>query len=294
MTWRDMYRTASFRGAAFKVESADSAYGRRQAVHEHALRDVPYTEDLGRRAREFTITGYLVGENYHLERDTLIEACETPGPGLLVHPYRGELTVVCRGLAVNETSQNGGLCRVSITFLEAGEASYPRAVTDSVNAISRAGNSVISAAQAGFVERFLTEGFPGFVLEAARQRLQALTEFLAAPGGINLAGELEAASSFSRALRNLAGNAMSIVQRPEQLASGLIDMFDLASDAYGEQATSLFIGVLEQVSAPYSGRTNTPSRRQQATNHEAFNELVRQVSLPAAARAAVAVEYPSY
>ncbi|MFB8828727.1 DNA circularization N-terminal domain-containing protein [Azotobacter sp. CWF10] len=144
---------------------------------------LPYTEDLGRRAREFTITGYLVGENYHLERDTLIEVCETPRPGLLVHPYRGELTVVCRGLAVNETSQNGGLCRVSIAFLEAGEASYPRAVTDSVNAISRAGNSVISAAQAGFVERFLTDGFPGFVLKAATQRLQALTDFLAAPGG---------------------------------------------------------------------------------------------------------------
>lgn len=294
MTWRDMYRSASFRGATFKVESADSAYGRRQAVHEHALRDVPYTEDLGRRAREFTVTGYLVGENYHLERDTLIEACETPGPGQLVHPYRGELTVVCRGLSVNEASQNGGMCRVSITFLEAGEASYPRAVTDSVNAISRAGNSVISAAQAGFVERFITDGFPGFVLEAAMQRLQEITDFLGAPGGINLAGELEAAASFSRALRNLADNAMSIVQQPEQLASRLIDMVDLASDAYGENAGALFVGLMEQVSASYGGLTNTPSRRQQATNHEAIDELVRQVSLPAVARAAVAIDYPSY
>ena len=46
MGWRDNYRAASFRGVAFFVESADSTHGRRQAVHEHAQRDVPYTEDL--------------------------------------------------------------------------------------------------------------------------------------------------------------------------------------------------------------------------------------------------------
>ena len=93
MGWREDYRQASFRGAAFFVASADSAYGRRVATHEHAQRDVPFNEDMGRKVRAFTVDAYLLGPNYNVARDALIKACETPEAGTLVHPYRGDLTV---------------------------------------------------------------------------------------------------------------------------------------------------------------------------------------------------------
>lgn len=293
MTWRDNYRPASFRGAPFFVEGTESSYGRRQAVHEHAQRDTPYTEDLGRKAREFSITGYVLGANYHLARDAVVDACEQAGPGQLVHPYKGELTVVCRGLSVSENSQEGGFCRLTLTFLEAGEASFPRAMTDSINAISGAGNQAITAAQGGFVSRFLTDGFPGFVRDAAAARLTAITDYLSSPGQ-SLAGEIGAAADYFYSVRDLAADAYDLVLQPQTLAQRLIGVLGSARGAFGSNSFAMLTGMTSNFDEAYTGSTATPSRKQQAANFEAMGELVRQVSVAESAKAAVVTEYPSY
>lgn len=293
MTWRDTYRPAAFRGVTFHVESSETSHGRRQAVHEHAQRDVPYTEDLGRKAREFSVEGYLLGADYHLARNALIEACEQAGPGLLVHPYRGELTVVCRGLSVGETSQDGGLCRISLTFLEAGEASMPRAVVNSVNAIGKAGNGVIDGAKSGFLSEFLTDGLPGFVVDAASARLTQVTDFLASPG-FNLSGEFAAAAEYAYQVRELAADAMDLVLQPTQLVDRLTGVLGLMRGAFGGNSFGALSGLFQAFTTNYGGKTNTPSRQQQAKNHNAMGELVRQVAVAEAAKSAVVTEYPSF
>src|SRR4051812_2658899 len=91
--WLQNFRPASFRGVVFQIDAADGEFGRRKVTHEYPQRDVPYTEDLGRRGRRFTITGYLVGGDYQTTRDELIEASEEEGAGELIHPYMGALQV---------------------------------------------------------------------------------------------------------------------------------------------------------------------------------------------------------
>ena len=51
---------ARFRNARFHVDSAVRESGRRIVPHEYPKKDVPYAEDMGRRAREFTIRGYII------------------------------------------------------------------------------------------------------------------------------------------------------------------------------------------------------------------------------------------
>lgn len=293
MSWKDRYRQASFRGVTFFVESAESDHGRRQAVHEHAQRDVPYTEDLGRKAREYTIDGYLIGADYDLQLNRLQDACETAGPGQLVHPYRGELTVVCRGLKIRESSGEGRMCRVAMTFLEAGEASFPRALTDSVNAISRAGNSVIGAAQGGLLSRFLTTGFPAFVREAAAARVEQLADFLSAPG-FNLSADIQAASDFYYSVRDLAADAMDLVLEPIKLVERLTSVLGSVRSGFGDSSLGVLTGLFEEFNDTYTGKTQTPSRRQQGDNYDALGEFVRQVAVSEAAKAAVVTTYPSY
>lgn len=313
MTWKDELRPASFRGVSFKVDSTDSTHGRRQAVHEHAQRDVPQTEDLGRKAREFTVDGLIVDKNYFSTRDALIKACETPGPGILVHPYRGEITVVCRGLSVREGASEGGMCRLSMTFLEAGEASFPTSNIDSVNAISASANIVTTEVQTGFVEKFVTTGFPAFVRDAAAAQLKSIADFMASPG-ISLAGEIEAASDFYYSVRELANDATDLVLSPVKLAQRLIGTVTSIRSGFGSYAS--FSSILsslsgpssggsgansyrvlsklaDQTKAPYTGLTNTPSRQQQATNYEAMNELVRQVVIGEMSKEAVVTDFPS-
>ena len=84
-------------GVPFHTTESDTGVGRRNEVHEYPLRDLPYADDLGRRAREFQVNGYVVGENYLQERDALIEALEAYGPGELIHPKYGMLNVVVVG-----------------------------------------------------------------------------------------------------------------------------------------------------------------------------------------------------
>ena len=313
MTWKDELRPASFRGVAFKVDSADSAHGRRQAVHEHAQRDVPYTEDLGRKAREFTVEGLILGKEYFGPRDALIAACETAGPGILVHPYRGEINVVCRGLSVRESAGEGGLCRISMTFLEAGEASFPSASVDSVNAISKAANTLTVDAEQGFVEKYFTAGFPAFVRDAAASQVKGITDFLGDPG-FNLAGEVDAASDFYYSVRNLAADAADLVLTPVRLAQRIIGVVTSIRSAFGSFAdfspslSSLSGGgssargansykvlnkLIGQVQTPYDGLTQTPSRQQQATNHNAMNEFVRQVAIGELSKEAVVTDFES-
>lgn len=313
MAWKDELRPASFRGASFKVDSADSAHGRRQAVHEHAQRDVPYTEDLGRKAREFTVEGFILGAEYFGPRDALIAACETAGPGILVHPYRGELNVVCRGLSVRESAGDGGMCRISMTFLEAGEASFPSASVDSVNAISKAANTLTLDAQQGFLKKYVTDGFPAFVRDAAAAQLKGISDFLSDPG-YNLAGELDAASDFYYSVRSLAADAYDLVLTPVRLVQRVIGVVTSIRSAFGSFADfspslsslsgpgssasgansyKVLSKLVGQVQTPYNGLTQTPSRQQQAANHNAMNELIRQVAIGELSKEAVVTDFES-
>jgi prophage DNA circulation protein len=286
MSWRDEYRQASFRGAAFFVESTDSSYGRRQVTHEHAQRDVPYTEDLGRKAREFTVDGYLLGANYKTALNALISACEQAGPGQLVHPYRGELTVcLTGGLTVRESNDEGGMARVSMSFTEAGSASFPRSSIDSVTAISSAGNALEAASKQTFVSRFITDGFPGFVLEAATEQLQAIGNYLSSPG-FNLAGEIQDATDFYYSARKLVSDAAYLVTTPATLADRLLGVFHQVRGAFGVNSFKVLTGAYSSFITPYPGTTQTPSRQQQAINYELLNELTRQAAISEAAKTA--------
>lgn len=124
--WRDKLRDASFRGVPFSVEDDEGEFGRRVQVHEYPNRDKPFTEDLGRAARRLTINAYLVGSDYSDQRDRLIAAIETPGPGTLVHPHYGEMKGSVDGnVKVSHSRQEGRMCRVSFQFVESGELSFP-------------------------------------------------------------------------------------------------------------------------------------------------------------------------
>ncbi|MBI4800433.1 MAG: DNA circularization N-terminal domain-containing protein [Desulfarculus sp.] len=79
MTWRTRMQPASFRGAGFLVEGHDGEVGRRLAVHEYPERDLPYAEDLGRKARVFKITGLVIGPDYMAQRDALLARLQQQG-----------------------------------------------------------------------------------------------------------------------------------------------------------------------------------------------------------------------
>lgn len=111
------YRQASFRGIPFHAQSTSSEVaGRRAAVHEYAGRDESYPEDLGLKAKSFTLSAYVIGKTYQDKRDALIDACTKKGPGELIHPYHGTLQVLCTGCSVSEGTDQGLMASFSLSF----------------------------------------------------------------------------------------------------------------------------------------------------------------------------------
>jgi prophage DNA circulation protein len=162
--WRLRMRQASFKSAAFHVETQGRVSGRRTVVHEYPKLDTPYAEDLGRHAVRYQITGYVIQRwqpkqgnpnygnmlwNYDMARDRLIAALEDLGPGRLVDPYNnriGPQVFQCERYQVTESRERGGYAQFEMAFVEAGgDSAFTFIGVDTVSEITGVANSSISA-----------------------------------------------------------------------------------------------------------------------------------------------------
>lgn len=149
-TWRERLRPASWRGVPFYIDEGSGEVGRRFEMHEYPQRDTPWAEDLGRAQRKWTVRGYVLGAGYMGLRDRLLAACEQQGPGKLVHPYLGELQVVCERFRYSERQEEGGICRFDLSVAEPGTRGAPWARRAAGAAVRGAASGLASAARSAF------------------------------------------------------------------------------------------------------------------------------------------------
>ncbi|WP_276642879.1 DNA circularization protein [Siccibacter turicensis] len=163
MSWKDNLQDASLRGVPFKVDEDEATFGRRVQVHEYPNRDKPFAEDLGRATRRFSVQAYLIGDDFFEQRNRLIEAIEKAGSCTLIHPYYGEMTVtVDDGVRVSHSVSEGRMCRVSFSFIEAGELSFPAAGIATGQKLVSSTSFLDDAISSAF-EAFGMDGMPDFL-----------------------------------------------------------------------------------------------------------------------------------
>jgi prophage DNA circulation protein len=108
----------------FLVDTDSVPVGRRTQLHEFPQRDQPFVEDLGRRTRRYKFTGFVAGDDCLAQRDRLLTALDKPGPGELVHPWFGRLTVTAGECEVSHARNELGLVRFSLEFVD-GMLAFP-------------------------------------------------------------------------------------------------------------------------------------------------------------------------
>jgi DNA circularisation protein len=129
--WRDRLMPASFRNQQFHCEVMNRANGRHIVTHEFPKRDLPYSEDMGRRAYEFTVRGYFIAypydskqplyqRNYQIPRNNLLRVLEDGQPGLLQLPTLPPIYVQCTRYSLTEEEKIGGYCVFDMAFVEYG------------------------------------------------------------------------------------------------------------------------------------------------------------------------------
>ena len=163
MAWKDRLVDASFRGVPFKTQDESATAGRRVETHEFVNRDKPYTEDLGKITLRPKITAYVIGDDCYEQRDRLIEALNKPGPGTLVHPAYGEMSVCVDGeINVSTSSSEGRMVRFDLRFVEAGELTYPTSGAATANSLVSSCSALDDCISDNF-DQFGMDGMPDFV-----------------------------------------------------------------------------------------------------------------------------------
>lgn len=145
-------RKASFRGVPFCVERIEMQTGRRVVTHEYPQRDKPYVEDLGRATRKFTITAFVIGEDYIEQIEKLLAAIEEPGSGTFVHPQLGEMRATLTAENKVTFSVTERMASVTLVAIESGELEFPSSTTDTVAAAQEAADELQESAIAEFCD----------------------------------------------------------------------------------------------------------------------------------------------
>jgi prophage DNA circulation protein len=283
--------TGWFRGCPFRLETYSTEFGRRVDLHEYPLRNLPNAEDLGRKARKFQFQCYVLGPAWELQRDALINACEADGPGLLVHPFHGEHTVMCDAGKVSEGKAGGErYAAFELTFVEYGSFDSPDYTADpgsSLLSLAASGYALVSSA---FSSSWDVSGTPNFV---ADDSVECSEQLLAFEGTAmqRSATNIEAYNDAYAAVFGGHDLEAFILQPPDTVAEGIVTVvrtvgvFAIKDDGAAQET------LLEQSSwspdlSPVRSyaKTNggvalyTPTRERQLTNRTAFTLLTNRAA----------------
>jgi prophage DNA circulation protein len=111
---------ASFKGVQFYCTDADIEGGRRGAEGEFPFGEITAYADLGRKIRVFHLTAVFREDDHVSDASALFAVCESPGPGMLVHPTRGTHMVACRSVKVSDkVEEEQGQSSAEMEFVEA-------------------------------------------------------------------------------------------------------------------------------------------------------------------------------
>jgi prophage DNA circulation protein len=308
MTWREDLRRvsiggrqligASFRGVPFLVEAGERSGGRRLVVHEFPLRDDSFVEDMGRRALGFRVEGYVIGDDYMVQRDALLAALEDQaGPGELVHPYYGVLRVSCDTLGVRETRSEGGYALFSIAFAHApNQAPVPTEVVDEAGQVAAAAAAAVEATKVSFVDRFNPAGMPAFAIASAAAALERAASTL----GVLLAPVVVTTQGLAQLTGRvfaITEQASSLVRRPGDVVDEFRAVFADLTEAVGGAAppAAVMAALIEAYDAALGEPppATTATRRQEAANLAAITGALRQTMVIEASRLAPLVPFRS-
>ncbi|MBN8486368.1 MAG: DNA circularization N-terminal domain-containing protein [Burkholderiales bacterium] len=297
MTWyTDEGPNASFRGVRFHVLANDSAVGRRGALHEYPGRDEPWLEDLGRRARQWTLDAVVLGSDYAAQRDRLIAAVEQPGPGPLVHPQCGLVQASVLDCRISESTQAQLVARFTLTFVEAGKSSEPRRMASTRDQVAQAGQVVETAAAAEFEGVVVTRGLPDFVATSLRSRVAGLvTQVRGLAAGLTTA--LAPLAELQQQIDGLNAGLVALSYEPAAMANRVTTMLRQLTRSVTQQPADALR--LAKVLWGY-GRLGvstagvSPRRATEIGNRMALARLVRSTAVVEAARAISELGFGSF
>lgn len=182
MGWRDELRPGSFRGIPLELADLSISGGKRLVVDEYPEQDEHTVDELGKKPRRFRVRALVAGDSYLDTRDRLLDALEQPGPGELVHPWRGRVQVYTGEVEV--THDGHGACEVTFECVLATTATSTTTVVDQAASTSSNADDARAAGAAQSAAASMDD-LPTYYSEQVLEAYQAVAD----AWGLDLVGE---------------------------------------------------------------------------------------------------------
>ena len=195
------------------------------------MREEPEYEDMGRRARRYTMTAVILGEDYDRARQALVEVLEAEGPHLFSHPWWEERLVIVEDAGeFEESNDRGGICKVNLTLTEAGGPTRITATVVPEAIMSAAIEAAGDAAVADFEKNFAVGLADSF--GAAQAALGTVSDKIDSVNN-KIAAALGIADGVVAALDELKDQATTLLGAPGALGATLRDLLAAATNLLG-------------------------------------------------------------
>jgi len=220
----------------------------------------------------------VIGENYHTQRDALMDAIDKAGAATLVHPYLGTMRVDVLDARQREDSQHGGRCQFTLTLVIAGKNKYPDQQIDTQAVVDAQANLSLIEIKNDFINAFNAVG----LVAAHAQELEAELD--------------QIITLISGQIGSVLEPITSLIYTPASLATALLGSVSKISAAASSptSAFKLYRPLLNSDTNSPSIPATTASRIQQTTSAAAVHALVKRSALVEAARVSSQIDYLTY
>lgn len=159
---------ASFKGAPFLVPHDEVEEGRNAVTHEYPDASFRYVEDNGLIPPKFSISAILHGADLPAKLNRLRSALNSPGPGLLKHPYYGAQFVQVDGcFKVRRDDKQAGVIELEIKFAVTGPPMLPGIVSGIAAVVTGLSTSALTTMFAAFTATYGSPRAAGTLSRAA-------------------------------------------------------------------------------------------------------------------------------
>ncbi|NMG64880.1 hydroxyacid dehydrogenase [Azoarcus indigens] len=274
-TWRERLLSASFRGVPFGVERESTPVGRRTQVHEYPKRDEAYVEDMGLRLRQYSITGWVAGDDCFDRRDALQAALEQAGEGELVHPWYGRMIVTATDCTVSHDKREGGVVRFDMVFVFGrSKPATPTATTNTQKRVETARSAAWESALARYRKVMDAVNTARININAARNAVSRI-EAVIAREFRPVADVIKGAQALVDTLINAPGNLSTLFVSYFDTLDGTTSSKGYAGGVAAIAASAIAAGELEGIAV--AGGADTVAAVQAAA------DLVQAATFAAAA-----------
>lgn len=219
MSWANSLQDASFRGVKFDVVRTRDGRQKATAAHEYPYLDGADIEDMGARARHFSLTAIFWGDNYESALQGFIKALDQLGSAELIHPIYGSIPKAqVLDYEVEHDADHVDHCLVELHF-EESTPSNPFFVQQLPAQKARAVSVLTTTARSGGIAAF---GSALSSLKSAQgnlQQLNALRDVMTST-----------LSAVRGQIQGIIGTTLDIIEYPQAFAADIVSYFSGMAD----------------------------------------------------------------